>query len=182
MTKTVRLEGMKEVKRALKQLPAKVNRQIANNALRAGARVMRNYAQMVAPFETGLLTQAITVRTTPRRYVRRPDETHVVLWANAQLRYAGGSRVSAAQVAYWQQWGTLDYFARRRAKRTRRLEVAVKKSRRQTARSKGKVGVKPTFFMSDAFRITQMPALGAITSKVKQDVDKHMSKELAKSK
>lgn len=58
-----RIEGAKELDDLLKQLPGRTAGRIGSNALRAGARVIRDEAKRVVPVDTGDLRDSIKVIT-----------------------------------------------------------------------------------------------------------------------
>jgi HK97 gp10 family phage protein len=57
------LKGADAFDEMLKQLPPRVASRVANNALRAGARVMNNEAKRLVPVKTGELKASLKVRT-----------------------------------------------------------------------------------------------------------------------
>ena len=59
-----KLEGFAEFDAMLKEMGPKLARQVAGNALRAGARVIRDEAKLRVPVKTGALKAAIKVRTS----------------------------------------------------------------------------------------------------------------------
>ncbi|MBK8916360.1 MAG: HK97 gp10 family phage protein [Phycisphaerales bacterium] len=53
------VRGLFDLQKFLDQLPAKVEKNILRGALRAGAKVVRDYAKATAPRDTGFLAQSI---------------------------------------------------------------------------------------------------------------------------
>lgn len=62
-----KITGGKELQAALKQLPAKFQKRIEKNALRAGARVIAKEAKTRVPVDTGALKKSIRVVTGKTR-------------------------------------------------------------------------------------------------------------------
>ena len=71
MRLTWKLEGFAEFDTMLKELGPKLARQAAGNALRAGARVIRDEAKLRVPVATGDLKRSIKVRTSTPRDTRQ---------------------------------------------------------------------------------------------------------------
>jgi len=59
----VKLDGLKELDKALAKLPGKIAKRIANKALRAPARKIKKLAQEKTPELTGAAKQSIIVKT-----------------------------------------------------------------------------------------------------------------------
>lgn len=59
--------GAREVSKILKQLPEKTAQRVVENALRAGARIIRDEAKARVPVKTGRLQESIVVRTSKGR-------------------------------------------------------------------------------------------------------------------
>lgn len=62
MSVTIRVEGLKELSVRLKKLDSDVRRKELDNAGRAGARLIRDTAKLLAPTRSGLLHDAIIFR------------------------------------------------------------------------------------------------------------------------
>ena len=67
MKLTAEVRGGFEIAAVLKNLPPDVERKLTNQALRAGARVIRNRARQLVPVKSGLTKKAIVVRSADRR-------------------------------------------------------------------------------------------------------------------
>lgn len=64
---TIRLEGAKEIEAKLHRLPPVVERKLARQSLRAGAKIVQAQAKADAPRKTGFLASQIKVRAAQRR-------------------------------------------------------------------------------------------------------------------
>lgn len=99
------LKGTAELERLLRELGPKVARQAGRQALRAGARIIRDEAKRLVPVRTGTLRRAITVRA---RRVRRSDALGVSITVRQLTPPAGGRRkpVPANVYANFVEFGT----------------------------------------------------------------------------
>lgn len=70
----LKLSGFKELAKQMEELTPKVNNKIMGDALRAGAKIVRQQAIANAPLSDGLLKASIKVRTAP---ARRKNKTYV---------------------------------------------------------------------------------------------------------
>lgn len=59
MATTVKIEGLRELARALEQFPQRLGQNVLRGAVNAGARVIRDEAKTQAPVETGTLKRSI---------------------------------------------------------------------------------------------------------------------------
>lgn len=68
----IRIQGLADLKRALNDLPAKIEKNIMRGALRAGANEIKKAAQANVPVKSGALKNSIKVSTRARkdRYMR----------------------------------------------------------------------------------------------------------------
>ena len=66
MATEFKVEGLAEIDKALKQLPAKIERNVLRGTVRAAAMVMRNSAKSMAPVNTGALKRSLRVSTNVR--------------------------------------------------------------------------------------------------------------------
>ena len=65
-TVNVRIEGAKEIEKALKQLTKAQGRAAIRKGCRAGAKITQRAAKQIAPRKTGLLAKSIKVRAIKR--------------------------------------------------------------------------------------------------------------------
>ena len=68
---TVGISGAAEMERLLKLLPEKVAERVTKNALRAGARVIRDEAKDRVPVDTGDLRDSVVVKAPTQRQRKR---------------------------------------------------------------------------------------------------------------
>jgi HK97 gp10 family phage protein len=104
----VRIEGLDEVLKALRELPDKLRRRVLRNALAAGARAVRDEArrntpvlldQRKAPFRTpGLVRKKISVRTS--KAARRAGDVGVFVNVKPAKGGERGAR-SRTDPFYW---------------------------------------------------------------------------------
>ena len=92
---TIKLEGGKEIHRALMRMEAKVARKITKRALRAGTKVIRDQAVANAPSDTGRMKKAMIVRAARKR--KRGEASFNVMFDTKKYpelitRTAGGKR------------------------------------------------------------------------------------------
>jgi len=99
---TQNVAGLKELNKALEQLPGKLQDKAIKNAMAAGARVIRKEARRLVPVETGTLQESIVVsRTVQQKGRRRTIKGGVVVGIKDEARaYShlvefGTSRASA---------------------------------------------------------------------------------------
>ncbi len=103
---TVKVEGIDELKRALKALPGKMRRQVLTQSLRAGARVVQKAARVAAPvlsastpYRTrGLLKRKISVRVS--KASRAAGNVGVFVNVKPAAKSARGSK-SPLDPFYW---------------------------------------------------------------------------------
>ena len=64
---TVKIEGANQLLKKLERLPAKCQRKVYSQAVRAGGKVVLDAAKAKAPVDTGTLRRSLVLRTTPRK-------------------------------------------------------------------------------------------------------------------
>jgi len=80
--------GLKELNKALQQLPDKLQDKAIKNAMAAGARVIRKEAKRLVPVETGTLQESIVVsRTVQQKGRRRTIKGGVVVGIKDEARF-----------------------------------------------------------------------------------------------
>jgi len=84
MEVTLKVEGVRELNRRLETLPVKIQRKIVRQALRDGAKVIREEARRRVPVDTGRLRRTLTQR---KGKARRGSYSVVV--THNWKRYAG---------------------------------------------------------------------------------------------
>ena len=82
----INIQGLRELDAALAELPNRVAKRVAGNAVRAGARVIAADARQRVPVDTGELKRSITVRAGKRK--RRGVLTALVGFLRPTSRYA----------------------------------------------------------------------------------------------
>lgn len=104
----VRVDGLEDLKRALGQFPANVERNIMRGALRAGATEIADEARRLVPVDTGQLKESIRVSVRPMPGGR------IVATVKAGGRfkvYKSGKAVKGAPYRARRPSGGTDYFA-----------------------------------------------------------------------
>lgn len=85
---TQNVAGLKELNRALQQLPGKLQDKAVKNAMAAGAREIRKEAKRLVPVKTGTLQENIVVsRTVQQRGRRRTIKGGVVVGIKDEARF-----------------------------------------------------------------------------------------------
>jgi HK97 gp10 family phage protein len=98
MTSEVNIKGMAELDKLLAELPDKLQRNVMRSALRAGAQVIKQRAQELAPVHTGKLRDSIRVSVRIKAGV--PVATVK----------AGGNAKGGAFYAHMVEYGTAAHF------------------------------------------------------------------------
>lgn len=93
MAETVKIEGLKELDRALKELPLKIQGNILRGAVRAGAQVIRKDAMARAPVDKGKLKRNIRIQ-------RSRKSTNTSEKATVGVR-ARGKKDDPSNAYYW---------------------------------------------------------------------------------
>lgn len=87
---TTHVSGLSELKKALEQLPDKLQERATKNAMAAGARVIRNEAKRLVPVDEGDLKENIVVsKTIKLKGRRRKLKSSVVVGLANEARYYG---------------------------------------------------------------------------------------------
>jgi len=94
---TVKIEGLAELDKILKQLPAKIEGKIVRGGLNAASRVIRDAAKSKAPVDDGDLRKSIRVSSKIDR--RRGKITSKVTAGNKEVFYA-----------HFIEYGTASYY------------------------------------------------------------------------
>lgn len=95
MAVELKIDGLADLDRMLKELPAKVEANIMRGAIRTGAKVIEDRAKELAPVKSGKLRDSIKVSTRSKRGV-----------VSATIRAGGGK----AFYAKWVEFGTAQHF------------------------------------------------------------------------
>lgn len=103
MVSELHVSGLSELDKLLKELPAKVERNILRGAMRAGAKVFADRAKELVPVKSGQLRDSIKVSTRSRRGR-----------VSATVR-AGGNKVFYAHMV---EFGTARHFIKPRKRKS----------------------------------------------------------------
>lgn len=157
---TVKIEGLAELDKLLKQLPAKIEGNIVRSGLNASARVIRDAARLKAPVEDGELKKSIRVSSKIDRKT-----------GTITARIVAGN--NKAFYAHFIEYGTASYY------------TGTGKSVRRPYKIKGPVkisfgvfesidhpGVKPQPFMRPAFDENTDQALEAFKKQIVKRLEK----------
>lgn len=63
---TIKIDGLKELRRELRKLPGNVQRRVIQSATRAGAVIIRDEARRRAPKDRGILEKSIIIKKSRR--------------------------------------------------------------------------------------------------------------------
>lgn len=123
-TSEVRIEGLEELARALKELPKRLARNGLRASVYAGAKVIRDEARLKAPVATkalgpnqqppGTLKRAIIMKQIPEKSDAQKQVFHVAVRRGKQYRKQGkkGTLSQDAYYAHFVEFGTVKMSAR----------------------------------------------------------------------
>jgi len=159
----IRIEGAEELKRTLAELDAKLQKQIARKALRAGAKPIRDEARANANVRTGLMQSEIKVRAgRSRRGIIR-------------VLVALGSKAFQGKAFY----GNFVNFGHFVGKRTRLLRLrgrgeAYQQAYAALSRKMGRKFVPGRHFMEHAFEAKKDEALSIATESMVRQIEEEL--------
>ncbi|MGR8921868.1 MAG: HK97 gp10 family phage protein [Gammaproteobacteria bacterium] len=160
MAETFRVEGVKELNRALKRFPARLQGRATRAALLAGARVIARGAKSAAPRRTGALRKNIVAKRGNRRY-DKPGRVRAIVG----VRH-GKTRTRGRQTAYDRRGQDPFYF------RFQELGYrAVGRSKRRGRKSAGR-RIPGKRFLTNAARTEGRAAFTAVRDRLRTEIKK----------
>jgi HK97 gp10 family phage protein len=135
----IRIEGLRELERALLDLPAAVTRRVVRGAVAAGARMVRNEVKRSIPVRTGALKANVYMR---RAKADREMTTYEVSIRTKAAKYGNtktNRRLGRVGQSYKQEktwyWRVLEFGSKRGHKRNEYIQRAFQRTQRQAAQA-----------------------------------------------
>lgn len=155
---SIRLEGAKELEKALIELERKVARKIISSSLRDGAKIVQQQAKANAPVLTGLTRKKIVVRAAKKRR----SETAAIAVRTGEGAFKGKTFYASFIEFGWNKAPVI----RTRAGRF----ISISRKDRKAARIEGKK-IPGTHFMQRAFQAKSAQAAKTIVNSMRQKIE-----------
>lgn len=151
----IKIEGLSDLKKALQELPVKIEKNIMRGALRSGAKEFETKAKEEMPEQSGKLKRSLKINTRVRKGV-----------VTSTISVGGGKVFYAHMV----EFGTVAHLIKPKKKKS----LVVNGTPVASAQHPGAIG-KP--FMRPAFDAGSADAVQAVAEYIKKRLDKEAAKK-----